>query len=182
MEQSEAISLLTGWVIDISQLSQEDVSLLHELAQDTLQWPLLLSLKRGQLYYFVRQDQSSHKDVIKHALETLNAKGITTVDETITSSGTKFVVKFCIESTFQALPKTVIDYIKSLIFWTGIGISLPLLILEKIWKTSKHETYKIIDTLCAYGLIQITDCVLPPNNQVRTAVYQCACCYQSICY
>ncbi|XP_065894247.1 uncharacterized protein [Dysidea avara] len=44
MEQSEAISLLTCGVIDISQLSQDDVSLLDELAQDVHLWPLLLSL------------------------------------------------------------------------------------------------------------------------------------------
>ena len=36
MEQSEAISLLTCGVIDSSQLSQEDLSLLDELAQDAL--------------------------------------------------------------------------------------------------------------------------------------------------
>jgi len=84
MDQSEAISLLTSGVIDISRLSQEDVSLLDELAQDVLQWPLLLSLIRGQLYYFERQHQSSHKNVINHVLETLHAKGITTFDKTIT--------------------------------------------------------------------------------------------------
>jgi len=43
MEQNEAISLLTSGVIDISQLSQEDLSLLDELAQDVHLWPLLLS-------------------------------------------------------------------------------------------------------------------------------------------
>ena len=48
MEQREAISLLTFEVIDISQLSQQDVSLFDELAQDVHLWPLLLSLIRGQ--------------------------------------------------------------------------------------------------------------------------------------
>ena len=37
MEKSEAIPLLTSGVIDISELSQEDVSLLDELAQDVYQ-------------------------------------------------------------------------------------------------------------------------------------------------
>ena len=47
MTQHEAICLLTSGVIDYSQLSQEDVSLLDELAQDVHLWPLLLSLVRG---------------------------------------------------------------------------------------------------------------------------------------
>ena len=51
MEPSEAIFLPTSGVIIISQLSQEDVNLLDELAQDVHLWPLLLSLVRGQLYH-----------------------------------------------------------------------------------------------------------------------------------
>ena len=49
MTQHEAIILLTSEVIDSSQLLQEDVNLLDELAQDVHLWPLLLSLIRGQL-------------------------------------------------------------------------------------------------------------------------------------
>ena len=44
MMEDEAISLLTSGVIDSSQLSQEDVSLLNEISQDVHLWPLLLSL------------------------------------------------------------------------------------------------------------------------------------------
>jgi len=53
MEQNEAISLLTCGVIDISQLSQEDMSLLDELAEAVHLWPLLLALTRGQLLYII---------------------------------------------------------------------------------------------------------------------------------
>ena len=55
MTQREAITLLTSGVIDSSQLSQEDVSLLDELAQDVHLWPLLLSLIRGQLSRNLKQ-------------------------------------------------------------------------------------------------------------------------------
>ena len=47
MTQYEAFTLLTNGVIDSRQLSQEDVSLLDELAQNVHPWPLLLSLIRG---------------------------------------------------------------------------------------------------------------------------------------
>ena len=80
------------------------------------------------------------------------------------------MVKFCIESIFQSLPTAVIDYIKSLIFWTGIDVSVPLLIIDKIWNISRHEANKIIDILWAYGLIQIADRILSPDNKVQQFV------------
>ena len=55
MTTHEAISLLTSGVIDSSQLSQEDIGLLDELAQDVYLWPLLLSLIRGQLAHNMKQ-------------------------------------------------------------------------------------------------------------------------------
>jgi len=56
MELSEAIFLLTSGVNDISQLSQEDVNLLNELAQDVHLWPLLLSLVRGRLSHIQKDN------------------------------------------------------------------------------------------------------------------------------
>ena len=65
MTINEAITLLTSGVIDSSQLSQEDVSLLDELAQDVHLWPLLLSLVRGQLSHNLKQFHLSNHEAIK---------------------------------------------------------------------------------------------------------------------
>ena len=67
MEQSEAISLLTSGMIDISQLSQEDVthvSLLDELTQDVHLWSQLLSLIRGQMSHNLKQYKLSYTKTI----------------------------------------------------------------------------------------------------------------------
>ena len=79
MEQSEAISLLTSGVIDISELSQEDVSLLDELAQDVYQWPLLLSLIRGQLSHNLKQHKLCYHDAIQNVQAKLCDKGLTRI-------------------------------------------------------------------------------------------------------
>ena len=81
MEQSEAISLLTSAVIDISQLSQEDVNLLDELAQDIHLWPLLLSLIRGQLSHNLRRYHSSYHEAIDIVQRKLYNKGLTGFDK-----------------------------------------------------------------------------------------------------
>ncbi|XP_065895734.1 uncharacterized protein [Dysidea avara] len=65
MEISEAISLLTCGVIDSSQLSQEDVSLLDQLAKDVQLWPLLLSLIRGQLFHNVKRYLIKNSQAVK---------------------------------------------------------------------------------------------------------------------
>ena len=44
MEITEAISLLTNGLIDHDKLSQEDIKVANELAQDVHLWPILLSL------------------------------------------------------------------------------------------------------------------------------------------
>ena len=73
MTTKEAISLLTSGVIDSSQLSQQDVSLLDEVAQDVYLWPLLLSLIRGQLSHNLKQYHLSYHN----AIENVQAKLIT---------------------------------------------------------------------------------------------------------
>ena len=70
MTQSEAISLLTNGIFDVSQLSQEDMSLLDELAQDVHLWPLLMSLIRGQIVHNLKQHLSHHK-AIKNVQDNL---------------------------------------------------------------------------------------------------------------
>ena len=167
MMEDEAISLLTSGVIDSSQLSQEDVSLLNEISQDIHLWPLLLSLIRGQLSHNLKQHHLSYHKAIQNVQAKLHHKGLTGFDknniETV-KKGRKLAVKACIEITLELLTKSMSDKIKTLILWTGIGTSLQTAVLNKLWNISKQEAEDTVDVLWAYGLVQFTDITISPNN------------------
>ena len=167
MMEDEAISLLTSEVIDSSQLSQEDVSLLNEISQDVHLWPLLLSLIRGQLSHNLKQYHLSYHKAIQNVQAKLHHKGLTAFDknniETV-KKGRKLAVKACIEITLELLTKSLSDKIKTLILYNGIGTSLQIAVLNNLWKISKQEAEDIVDVLWAYGLVQFTDITISPNN------------------
>ena len=167
MMEDEAISLLTSGVIDSSQLSQEDVSLLNEISQDVHLWPLLLCLIRGQLSHNLKQYHLSYHKAIQNVQAKLHHKGLTAFDknniETV-KKGRKLAVKACIEITLELLTKSLSDKIKVLILWTGIGTSLQIAVLNNLWNISKQEAEDTVDVLWAYGLVQFTDITISPNN------------------
>ena len=167
MMKDEAISLLTSGVIDSSQLSQEDVSLLNEISQDVHLWPLLLSLIRGQLSHNLKQHHLSYHKAIQNVQAKLHHKGLTAFDknniETV-KKGRKLAVKACIEITLELLTKSLSDKIKTLILWTGIGTSVQTVLLNNLWNISKQEAEDTVDVLWAYGLVQFTDITISPNN------------------
>ena len=167
MMEHEAISLLTSGVIDSSQLSQEDVSLLNEISQDVHLWPLLLSLIRGQLSHNLKQHHLSYHKAIQNVKAKLHHKGLTAFDknniETV-KKGRKLAVKACIEITLEFLTKSLSDKIKSLILYTGIGTSLQTAVLNILWNISKQEAEDTVDVLWSYGLVQFTDITISPNN------------------
>ena len=169
MEKSEAISLLTYGVIDIGQLSQEDVSLLDELAQDVHLWPLLLSLIRGQLSHNLRHQNLSHHEAINYVQVKLFNKGLTAFDKNDIDKSRKYAVKVCIEVTLELLRKMLADKLKSLILFTGIGTSLQMESLPNLWNIAEYEAIDAANALWNYGLIQYTDIRLPPHNNA----YQC---------
>ena len=167
MMEDEAISLLTSGVIDSSQLSHEDVSLLNEISQDVHLWPLLLSLIRGQLSHNLKQRYLSYHKAIQNVQAKLHHKGLTAFDknniETV-KKGRKLAVKACIEITLELLTKSLSDKIKTLILYNGIGTSLQTAALNNLWNISKQEAESTVDVLWAYGLVQFTDITLSPNN------------------
>ena len=167
MTEEEAISLLTSGVIDSSQLSQEDVSLLNEISQDVHLWPLLLSLIRGQLSHNLKQHHLSYHKAIQNVQAKLHHKGLTAFDknniETM-KKGRKLAVKACIEITFESLTKSSIEKIKSLILFNGIGTSLQTAVLNNLWNISEQEAEDTVDVLWAYGLVQFTDITISSNN------------------
>ena len=173
MTQKEAFSLLTSGVIDGSQLSQEDVLLLDELAQDVHLWPLLLSLIRGQLSHNLKQHHLSYHKAIQSVQNKLYHKGLTAFDknniETIKRSR-KIAVKACIEMTLELLTKSLSDKIKMLILWTGIGTSLQTAVLNNLWNISKQEAKDTVDILWGYGLVQYTKTTVSPNVNTQHCV------------
>ena len=167
MSQEEANFLLTSGVIDSRQLSQEDMSLLDELAQDVHLWPLLLSLIRGQLSHYLKQHHLSCHQAIQNAQSKLHHKGLTAFDknniEKIDKSR-KLAVKACIEMTLELLSKSLSDKLKSLILYNGFGTSLPAAFIKDLWSISKQDTEDALDILWAYGLVQFTDFTVSANN------------------
>ena len=167
MMEDEAISLLTSGVIDSSQLSQEDVSLLNEISQDVHLWPLLLSLIRGQLSHNLKQYHWSYHKAIQNIQAKLHHKGLTAFDKNnieTAKKGRKLAVKACIEITLELLTKSLSDKIKTLILYIGIGTSLQIAILNNLWNISRQEAEDTVDVLWAYGLVQFTDITIYPNN------------------
>ena len=166
MTQLEAITLLTNGVIDSSQLLQEDVSLLDELAQDVHLWPLLLSLVRGQLSHSLKQYHLSYHKAIQKVQAKLHHRGLTAFDknniEAINKSR-KLAVKACIEMTLELLTKSFSDKLKILILFTGIGNSLQIAVLSNLWNISEQKAEETFDVLWAYGLVQFTDKIFPNN-------------------
>ena len=173
MTQHEAITLLTSGVIDSSQLSQEDVTLLDELAQDVHQWPMLLFLIRGQLSHNLKQYHLPYHKAIHNVQAKLHHKGLTAFDknniETINKSR-KLAVKACIEMTLELLTKSLSDKIKSLVLYTGIGTSLQIAVLNNLWNISKLEAEETVDVLWAYGLVQFIDYRITLNNITQNCV------------
>ena len=166
MIMNEAIFLLTKGIIDNGQLSQEDVSLLNELAENAHLWPLLLSLIRGQLSHNLKQYLSYH-EAIQNLQTKLHHKGLTAFDKnniTTINKSRKLAVKACIEMTLELLTKSLSDKIKTLILWTGIGTSLQTAVLSNLWNVSKQEAEDSVDLLWAYGLFQCTDIIISPKN------------------
>ena len=173
MIMSEAISLLTRGIIDNSRLSQEDESLLYELAQDVHLWPLLLSLIRGQLSHNLKQHHLSYHEAIQTLQTKLHHKGLTAFDQNniaTMNKSRKLAVKACIEMTLELLTKSLSDKIKTLILWTGIGTSLQTALLNNLWNVSKHEAEDSVDVLWAYGLVQFTNITISLKNIKRHSV------------
>ena len=167
MTPNEAICLLTNGVTDRSQMTQEDVGLLDELAQDAHLWPLLLSLIRGQLSHNLKQYNFSIQRSIQNVQTKLHHKGLTAFDKNnieAMSKSRKLAVKACIEMTFELLSKSLSDKIKSLILWTGIGTSLQTTVLNNLWSVSKQEAEDTAEMLWTYGLVQFTDITISPNG------------------
>ena len=167
MEQSEAICLLTCDIIKTNQLSQEDVILLDELAQDVHLWPLLLSLIRGQLSHNLKHYRLSYHIAIENVQAKLHGKGLTAFDKNNIERSRKYAVKACIEVTLEMLTKTLSDKMKSLILWTGIGTSLQTAVLHILWNITEQEARDTADALWAYGLIHFTEIAIPPHNNIQ---------------
>ena len=166
MTMNEAISLLTKGIIDNSRLSQEEVGILNELAQDVHLWPLLLSLIRGQLSHNLKQHHLSYYEAIQNLQTKLYQKGLTAFDKnniTPINRSRKLAVQACVEMTLGLLTKSSSDKIKTLILWNGIGNSLQTAVLNNLWKISKQEAQDSANVLWAYGLVQFTDIMVSPK-------------------
>ena len=150
------------------------MSLLHELAQDVQLWPLLLSLVRGQLSHNLIHHLSYH-EAIRNVQSKLFNKGLTAFDKNNIETNRKcrkLAVKACIELLLILLTKPLLDRIKMVLLFNGMGTSLQNAVLSDLWKISKQEAEDTVETLWDYGLVQFTDrdITLSPNNVTQRCV------------
>ena len=85
MSLKESVFLMTKGILEYNELSKEDIRVINKLAQSTHQWPLLLSLIRGQLYHGVTHRKSAIKDAILDVQTSLAIKGLAAFDVKATS-------------------------------------------------------------------------------------------------
>ena len=180
MTPIEARLLLTSGLVDSSNLSQEDVSLLDELAEDVHLWPLLLSLMRGQLSLKLKHYHLSYHTIIQNVQADLHRKGLTAFDKNNINDkeaihrSRNFAVKACIEISLELLTKSLSNKLKTLILYTGIDTSLQKAVLRNLWNTSNEVAEDTVSKLWTYGLVQftdkITDIVVSPYNITQRCV------------
>ncbi|XP_065894902.1 uncharacterized protein [Dysidea avara] len=167
MEQSEAIALLTKDLVSIDQLSPENVTLLHDLAQDVHLWPLLLCLVRGQLsYYSKRYNKFDHR-AIQNVQAHLYDKGLTAFDKNSIgdiNNSRKYAVQVCIDASLELLTTQLANRMKSFLLWTGMGTSLAANVLHTLWNISELEAETTIKELWTFGLVKFLEVIIPFTN------------------
>ena len=170
MRQSEAISLLTNGLVDVSQLSPEDMSLLNALAEDVHLWPLLLSLIKGHLSHYLKRHQLHCREAILNIQGKLHSEGLTAFDKNNIERSRKYAVKACLDVTLSLLSKSSSDKLKTLLLWNGIGTSLQTAVLSNLWNVTQHEARDAVDVLWVFGLVNFIDLTLPPHNIIQHCV------------
>ena len=173
MEPNEAVRLLTSGVIDFNKISDEDMKLLDNLAQEVHLWPLILALIRGQLFHNLKHFNLSHHEAIETVQAKLHNNGLTAFDKNNIESvnrSRKFAVKICIEITLKLLSQREAENFRSLVLATGVGNSLPTKALHYLWNVSEKEAKDKVDNLWAYGIVRFTNNIIPPYNKMQHCV------------
>jgi len=160
MTLTEAIKVMTSGVIEYGPLPQESKKLLDDLARNAHQWPLLLSLIRGQLKHncvtmsTYAAIQSAHSDLL--------SKGLVAFDGESVKKSRQYSAQACIELSLEKLDKSTENKLKSVILFTGIGGSLPKGVLHCLWSVSVPDARKIASDLEKYGLVSNISIAMPP--------------------
>ena len=154
MSLEESVSLMTNGILKFNELSKDDIKLIGELAQSTHQWPLLLSLVRGQLYHSLNRSNGAAKTAILDVQNKLTAKGLTKpFDINDAASNRLQSLRACIEVSLEFLDKSTKDKLLSLILYTGIGGSLQSQAVQCLWDVSNESAEKTISLLELSGLV-----------------------------
>ena len=165
-----AVAMLTDELLDLSMISNEDVKLLKDLAQDAHKWPLLLCLIRGQLSYQFKLIVQVHK-AIKNIQDKLHDSGLTSFDKEDVESINEIhsqCVSICIKATLELLPKQFLDKYISLILLIGIGVYFSKEALQSLWNTSDVMAKTIVNSLSVYGLVSFKN--IPMSHYLRNQV------------
>jgi len=182
MSQTESVSLMTYGILEFTELSKEDVTSINELAQSSHQWPLLLSLIRGQLIHSLRHSHTTSKNAISDVQSNLINKGLAAFDKKATENIRQQSVRACIEVSLELLDKSdasLKDKLLSLILFTGIGGSLPSQAVQCLWNVAAEIANKTISSLELYGLVYTKS--LKPMPPYHSVAYKILTVHSVIC-
>ena len=173
MKPHEAISLLTTEIVPQTQLSENDHTSLDNIVHDVHLWPLLLSLVRGQLSHYVKQQKMLFDKAIKMVHQKLYTRGLTAFDRKDIGSNISnrnSAVKACIEATLDLLQDSESKKLKILILYAGIGCPIPTVALQVLWKVLPLEANDTVTTLWGHGLVtytfRIIACFVQKQNHI----------------
>jgi len=166
MSEKEATELITYGISDGNSELKINPQSLSNLAEMALNWPLLLSLLRGQIYNRMLYGKMSCQEAIQQVQTKLIEMGITSLDQNIIDLSylsRQKSIKICVEASLQMLSKSTLDRYLSLVLMTGVGGYLPKAVLSCLWDTTKTEAEFTINELELYGLVLIVDKRMPPK-------------------
>jgi len=176
MEQSEAISLLTSDTPEFTKLHKNEEVLLEKLAFDLHLCPLLLSLIKVLLLYYVQRKYLSCMEAIQLIRSKVQDKDSRSVNVIPNEKNFRYTLKACIKLLFQSMST---HKLKLMLLYTGIGNSFPSNLLNFLWNTSEADAYGTFTLLLRCGLVQRKTVSQPPYNngqsclKIHTVICEC---------
>lgn len=144
-----SLKLLTMQVKGFEHTSSELFAQLKGLAEDLLNWPVLLNIVHHQLLLYCNKYRWSPSDalqkIIQRLMSTKKSKSYVDCGETI------------IEGSLEFLENKDICCLNELLYTGGLEYVTPKCLLRHIWKVSEEAANQCIELLQSCGLVQYTE-------------------------
>ena len=165
METSEAITMLTNGIVDISvPLPKESADCLEKLVVDLQLCPLLLYLVRGQLLHHLKFQNMPFNDALEIVVRKLHNCGLAAIGHSNMTNKQTLAEKGCIDCTVQMLDDTEKSRLLSVVFYAGTGSPIPQSIVEQMWEVGKRDFKNLYAKLEECSLFLSSEMYMAPTN------------------